>query len=262
MEMSRIPYRAGVSRGGFAGAGPPQRSRAAESGGRRAPERATLPSVDKPAPHEGVRRSYDAVAENYAANFAAELAGKPLDRALLASLVEEAGPAAKIADLGCGPGHVTGWLAGHGAAAVGIDLSPGMVAAGRREHPEAEFRQGDFLALPAADGEFGAVIAFYSLIHLEPGELGPALGEIRRVLAPGGLALVSFHVGSQVVHRDEWLGQQVDVDFRFLEMADVTAALEAAGLALRMRLERASYPGEVATTRGYLLARRPAAGAD
>ena len=214
--------------------------------------------MDQPAPHEGVRRSYDAVAENYAASFAAELEGKPLDRALLASLLEEAGPSARVADIGCGPGHVTSWLARRGAAAVGIDLSPGMVAVGRREHPEAEFRPGDFLALPAADGEFSAAIAFYSLIHLEPGELAPALREIRRVLAPGGAVLVSFHVGSDVVHRDEWLGQPVDVDFRFLEMADVTAAMEAAGLTIQMRLERAAYPGEVATTRGYVLARRPA----
>jgi ubiquinone/menaquinone biosynthesis C-methylase UbiE len=237
--------------------GPPRHDHSpAKPGGRRVRERATLPVVDQPAPHAAVRRSYDAVAENYAASFAGELEGKPLDRALLASLLEEAGPAARVADIGCGPGHVTSWLARRGAAAVGIDLSAAMVAVGRREHPEAEFRPGDFLALPAADGEFSAAVAFYSLIHLEPGELTPALREIRRVLAPGGAALVSFHVGSDVVHRDEWLGQQVDVDFRFLEMADVTAALEAEGLAVQMRLERAAYPGEAATTRGYVLARR------
>lgn len=101
-----------------------------------------------------------------------------------------------------------------------------MTELGRQLCPEATFRQGDLLDLPAADSEFGAVIAFYSLIHLEPGELTPALREICRVLAPGGLALVSFHVGSDVVHRDDWLGHPVNVDFRFLEMADVTAALE------------------------------------
>jgi ubiquinone/menaquinone biosynthesis C-methylase UbiE len=216
--------------------------------------------MEEPARHEGVRRSYDAVAREYAAGFRDELDAKPLDRALLASLLEQAGPGTTVADLGCGPGHITAWLAGRGAAAVGIDLSAGMVAAGRRDYPQAEFRQGDFLALPAGDGEFGAVIAFYSLIHLEPGELAPALSEMCRVLRPGGLALASFHVGSQVVHRDEWLGHQVDVDFRFLEMADVTAAMAAAGLDVAMRLERASYPGEVATTRGYVLGQRPADG--
>ena len=120
--------------------------------------------------HHSVRRSYDTVAEEYAAGFRDELAGKPLDRALLACLAEQAEQGTAIADLGCGPGHVAAWLAGRDVAVVGIDLSPRMIAAGRRDYPKVEFREGDFLALPAADGEFGAAIAFYSVIHLEPGE--------------------------------------------------------------------------------------------
>jgi SAM-dependent methyltransferase len=206
--------------------------------------------------HDFVRRSYDAVADMYAAHFSDELAGKPLDRALLACLIEQAQPGAPVADVGCGPGHVAAWLAHHGVCAVGIDLSAAMVAAGRRDHPAVEFREGDFLDLPAADGEFGAVVAFYSIIHLEPGELPRAFAEIRRVLRPAGLALVSFHVGSEVRHRAEWWGVAVDVDFRFLEMADVAGGLQRAGFDLQAQVERASYPAEVETRRGYLLARR------
>src|SRR5947209_680476 len=97
--------------------------------------------------HDRVGRSYDAVAERYAAAFREELAYKPLDRALLACVIEQSESGAPIADLGCGPGHVAGWLAGRGARAVGIDLSPGMIAVGRREYPGVEFRAGDFLAL-------------------------------------------------------------------------------------------------------------------
>jgi ubiquinone/menaquinone biosynthesis C-methylase UbiE len=206
--------------------------------------------------HDPVRRSYDAVAEMYAAQFGNELAGKPLDRALLACLIEQAQPGAPVADVGCGPGHVAAWLADHGVCAVGIDLSPAMVVAGRRDHPAAEFREGDFLDLPAADGEFGAVVAFYSIIHLEHGELARAFAEIRRVLRPAGPVLVSFHVGSEVRHLAEWWGVAVDVDFRFLEMADVARAAEQAGFDVQAKLERVSYPGEVETRRGYLLARR------
>src|SRR5271165_6588926 len=98
-----------------------------------------------------VRRSYDAVAENYAAEIGGELAYKPLDRALLASLVEQTEPGTPIADVGCGPGHVSAWLASRGVSAVGIDLSAGMIAVGRREYPAVEFREGDFLDLPAGD---------------------------------------------------------------------------------------------------------------
>src|SRR5215472_8457702 len=154
--------------------------------------------------HRSVRGSYDAVAEAYAADFRDELAGKPLDRALLACLAEQAEHGAPIADLGCGPGHVAAWLAGRGVATVGVDLSPGMIAIGRREYPQVEFRQGDLLELPAADGEFAAVVAFYSIIHLDPSELPRAFDEIHRVLRPRALSLVAFHVGSEVRHLDEW----------------------------------------------------------
>ena len=145
-----------------------------------------------------------------------------------------------------------------GAAAVGIDLSPGMIEVARREQPGAEFRVGDLLGLPAADAEFGAVIAFYSVIHLDPGELPAALAEMYRVLRPGGLILLTFHVGTEVRHFDAWLGHDVDVDFRFHQPRDVSAALTSAGFTLQAQLERRAYPAEVDTRRAYLLAARPA----
>jgi ubiquinone/menaquinone biosynthesis C-methylase UbiE len=208
-------------------------------------------------PHDSTRRSYDAVAGAYADGLRDELAGKPLDRALLTALIEQAPAGTTIGDLGCGPGHVTGWLAAHGATAAGIDLSAGMIEVARREQPGAEFRVGDLLSLPAADGEFGAVVAFYSIIHLAPGELPAALAEMHRVVRPGGLALLAFHIGTEVRHFSDWLGQDVDVDFRFYEPDDVAALLEAAGFAMQARLERRAYPAEVDTRRAYLLAGHP-----
>ena len=64
--------------------------------------------------HHSVRRSYDTVAEEYAVGFRDELAGKPLDRALLACLAEQAEQGTAIADLGVWPRARTrpGWLAG------------------------------------------------------------------------------------------------------------------------------------------------------
>jgi SAM-dependent methyltransferase len=206
--------------------------------------------------HQSVRRSYDAVAETYVQNFRDELTGKPLDRALLACLAEQTEHGAPVADLGCGPGHVAAWLAGLGVRVVGIDLSPAAIAVGRREYPQVEFREGDLMELPAADGEFGAAIAFYSIIHLERGELGAAFAEVRRVLRPGGLFLVSFHVGSEVRHIDQWWGHAVDLDGRFYEPPEIATALESAGFSVQANLERVNYPDEGETRRAYLLARR------
>ncbi|MEU1540426.1 class I SAM-dependent methyltransferase [Actinacidiphila glaucinigra] len=202
-----------------------------------------------------LRRSYDTVAEEYRERVGGELAHKPLDRALLAALAEQAADGAPVADLGCGPGHITAWLAARGVRAVGIDLSPGMVALARREHPGADFREGDLLRLPAADGEFGAVAALYSVIHLTPGELGAAFGEMRRVLRPSGRALVAFHTGEETRRVTQWWGHEVDVDFHFHDAATVSGALAGAGFEIEARMERAPYPQEAETRRVYVLAR-------
>ncbi|WP_031072460.1 class I SAM-dependent methyltransferase [Streptomyces sp. NRRL WC-3742] len=206
--------------------------------------------------HGRVRASYDVVAEEYLARIGGELAGKVVDRALLGAVVEEA-DGGVVADLGCGPGHVAGWLAGRGAEVVGVDLSPRMVELARREHPSPEFRTGDLLALPAADGEFAAAVALYSVIHLEPEDLAPAFAEMHRVLRPGGVLLVSFHLGEEVRRMEEWWGHRVDVDFHFLRSEDVAERLAGAGFAVEARLEREGLAQEAPTRRGYLLARRP-----
>ncbi|MGK5531573.1 class I SAM-dependent methyltransferase [Streptomyces sp. URMC 129] len=212
--------------------------------------------MSSPIHHGRVRRSYDTVAEEYRDRIGDELAHKPQDRALLAAVVEQAGDGAPVADLGCGPGHVAGWLAGRGARPVGIDLSPAMVAIARRDHPGVEFREGDLLRLPAADGEFAAAVALYSVIHLTPAELPAAFAETRRVLRPSGLLLVAFHVGSEVRHLTEWWDHAVDVDFHFLEQDTVAGHLTAAGFTVEATLERAPHPREAETRRAYLLARR------
>lgn len=196
------------------------------------------------------------MAESYLAGFRDEIAHKPFDRALLACVVEQAGAGAPVADLGCGPGHVAAWLARSGVAATGIDLSAKMIAAGRREFPNVDFREGDLLGLPAKDGEFAAVVALYSIIHLGPEELRPAFQEIRRVLRPDGIALVAFHIGAETRHFDDWLGHPVDVDFHFFETQHVVDELQDAGFDVDARLERRNHPEEVETRRAYVIARR------
>jgi len=205
--------------------------------------------------HDVVERSYDAIAGEYLRTFGDELTAKPLDRALLAMIAQQVGPAAPVGDVGCGPGHVAAFMAGQGTKTVGIDLSGQMVEVGRRNFPSVEFRQGDFLSLPAGDAEFAAVVALYSIIHLTTEELPAALREFRRVLRPSGLLLLAFHVGDEVHHRSEWFGREVELDFRFFEPTEVAELLEQSGFIVDVRLVRRHYPHEVETRRAYLLAR-------
>ena len=117
---------------------------------------------------------------------------------------------------------------------------------------------GSLTALPLASSSVAAAVVLFAWIHLTEDELPVAAGELHRVLRPGGVAVISFHVGDEVVHLDEWHGHAVDLDFRFLQPAAVTAVLAAAGLSVEASLERAAIPDlEAPTRRCYLVARRP-----
>jgi SAM-dependent methyltransferase len=203
-----------------------------------------------------VRESYDSAAEAYTDHLATELERKPLDRHLLDRFAEGTRGQGLVADIGCGPGHVAGYLHAQGVAVMGIDLSPNMIACARRLNPGLDFTVGDMRALALSDASLAGIVAFYSIVHVEPGDLGAIMTELRRVLVPGGLALVSFHVGDEVVHVDELFGARVSLDFRFHEPSAVVAALRSARLPVIEHVEREPYEGaEYPSRRCYLLAR-------
>ncbi|MGW3324198.1 class I SAM-dependent methyltransferase [Streptomyces virginiae] len=138
--------------------------------------------------------AYDGVVELYASLFADRLETQPFARAMLttfAELVRGTGNA-RAADVGCGPGHLTAMLHDLGVDAFGIDISPGMIDHARRARPALRFDQARMEALPVEDGTLGGVLAHYSMIHTPPGELPALLAEQARVLARGGLLMVSF----------------------------------------------------------------------
>jgi SAM-dependent methyltransferase len=201
--------------------------------------------------------SYDQVADEYVRRIFDELQHKPLDRQLLdrfAASVRDVGPAC---DMGCGPGHVARYLHEHGVQVCGVDLSPAMVERARRLTPEVEFRQGDMTALDAPDGAWAGIVAFYSIIHIPRGDMARALAELRRVLRPGGLLLLAFHVGDDTIHLDEWWGQKVSVDFFFFPVEQVTGSLRAEGFEIEEVFEREPYPDvEYQSRRAYVFARR------
>jgi SAM-dependent methyltransferase len=143
------------------------------------------------------RTSYDTVAASYSDLLRDGLAGKPYLRAclaLLADLVHAAG-GGPVADVGCGPGHVTGCLHELGVDAFGIDLSPGMVEVARRDYPHLRFEVGSMTDLPLADASVAGLLAWWSLVHVPHHEVPGIFGHFRRVLRPGAPLLLGFHAG-------------------------------------------------------------------
>jgi SAM-dependent methyltransferase len=209
---------------------------------------------------EDVRDSYDRVAADYVERISGELDHKPFDRAYLDRLAVDLAGKAPVVDLGCGPGHVGRYLHDRGVAISGLDLSPRMIEEARRLNPGMEFAVGNMLALPFADGSVAGVVAFYAIIHFDPDQLDEALGEFWRVLRPGGLAAIAFHVGDETLHRDEMWGHPISFDFHLLDPADVSRRGIAAGLTVEELLERDPNPEvEYPSRRAYMRLRRPPA---
>ena len=207
-------------------------------------------------PQSELASSYDRVAQEYAREFALELDKKPFDRKMLELLIEKVGNLGTICDMGCGPGQIAGYLHQMGAGVCGVDLSAEMIHEARRLNPAVPFHQGDMLDLKdVPDDSFGGIAAFYSIIHIPRESVIDALRELSRVLCHGGTLLVTFHIGSEIIHRDEWWDKPVDLDFTFFETDEMTGYLAKVNFELHEIIERSPYRDvEYPSRRGYIFA--------
>jgi arsenite methyltransferase len=113
------------------------------------------------------------------------------------ALVHEAlgaAPGERVLDAGCGPGFYVAEVldrVGPSGSVVGVDASAPMlaVAAKRCEgHANVEFHEGKVTALPLADGDFDRALSVQVLEYVT--DIPAALGELYRVLRPGGRVLI------------------------------------------------------------------------
>jgi SAM-dependent methyltransferase len=211
----------------------------------------------EPSDVSDTRLAYDIVAEDYAHLLQSELAGKPMDRAVIAAFSElvTATGNRSVADIGCGPGRMTSHLDSLGLDAFGIDLSPAMVAVARQARPSLRFEEGTMEALELESGLLGAVVAWYSIIHTPPGRLPGVFQEFARVISPGGYLLLSFQTGDAPRHISLAYGHEIDLDAFRLNPDHIVTMLDDAGLTVGNRLVRAPDESEK-TPQAFLLARK------
>jgi uncharacterized protein len=225
------------------------------------------PAVDREAPiadspearDDRVRATYAVVAASYARALSDELDGLPFERWLLDQIAVAAGDL-PVMDAGCGPGHVTAHLAAAGAGAQGLDLSSEMVSEARQRHPGVRFEVGDLRQLmrPVAAAGWGAVLGWYSLIHLAASELPGAVAALARPLAPGGLLVLGLHAGTEVRRVSSWFEIEVPpLDVVLHDPPTVVAAVTAAGLTdVEWYLRGPHEWRDETTQRLYVVARR------
>jgi SAM-dependent methyltransferase len=189
--------------------------------------------------------AYEAMAETYAADREDQAPWNSLyERPAIVSMLPDL-KGKRVLDVGCGTGPISAWAASRGAEVVGFDLTPAMVRlAEARGLNGVSFRVAD-LAQPLdflEDGSFdvavGSLVMHYLRDWVEP------LRELRRVLRPDGILVISTHhpawdVGlsksgnyfnTELLH-DRWTrgGKEFDVRFWRRPLTEMFAAFEQAG---------------------------------
>lgn len=205
------------------------------------------------------QRAYDAVAGDYARLVPDLSLEASLDRAVLTAFVELLGgpSGAPVVDVGCGTGRVTAHLADAGLLVVGLDLSPGMLAAARLRHPGLPLAVAHAAALPVRSSSLAGAVAWYSLIHLPPSTLPAVARELARAVRPGAPVLVAFQSGEgERVDRPSAYGRPVPLTSYRHRVEDMAGALAAAGFDPCVTLCREAVLAHETAPQAFLLVRR------
>jgi ubiquinone/menaquinone biosynthesis C-methylase UbiE len=208
---------------------------------------------------QSVRESYDRIADEYAVRIFNEFQHKPLDRDLLNRFAAEMAGRGQVCDMGCGPGHVARYLHDAGTTVFGLDLSAKMLEQARRLNPDISFREGNMMALDLEERTLAGIAAFYAIVNIPKESLRLVFREMNRVLRPGGLLLLAFHTGDEVLQEKELWGRPISMDFFLFQPSAIREYLELAGFGIEEIIEREPYAPEVEyqSQRAYFFARKP-----
>ena len=204
-----------------------------------------------------VQAAYDKVASEYADKFFHELKEKPLDCALLEMFSRRIAQEGLVCEVGCGPGQVAVYLSGLGVKVYGIDISEKMVEMAHHLSPGIHFEQWSMLSMPAKDNSLAGIVGFYAIVNLTKQEIEQAMKEFYRTMRSGAPILLSFHIGDETMHVNEFLGKPAALDFFFYPVETIKGMLEQAGFRVDEAVLRSPYAGvEHPSQRAYLFARK------
>lgn len=159
-----------------------------------------------------IRQNYDRLADDHACHIFHELENKPFDREVLNHFAAEVEQLGEVCDMGCGPGHIDHYLRDAGTRVYDLDLSRRMIEVAGQRNPDISFREGNMLALDLPNATLGGIVAFYAIVNIPQESLPLVFREVERVLQPGGLLLLGFHVGDETLHPEQLWGKRVSMD--------------------------------------------------
>lgn len=169
--------------------------------------------------HQATLRIYQARAKDYA-----QLARSTEERLGFEEFVSALPDAARVLDLGCGPGIEAQALAKVGHFVDAWDASPEMIAQ-IPDHPRITTQICDIITLNTAH-HYNGIMANFSLLHLPKAEFPTMLKKISKALCAGGIVQIGLKLG---------IGEKVDSLGRFysyFSQDELRTHLKTAGLVL------------------------------
>jgi ubiquinone/menaquinone biosynthesis C-methylase UbiE len=165
----------------------------------------TLPFAVTRDPKTIVAAGYDRISRSY---LRLVDSGGPAVRQKYLRIIRERVPAgARILELGCGAGAPMTRTLSAAYDVVALDISPNQLALARANAPAARLLRADMTRLPFAHASMDAVAAFYSTTHVPRAEHRSLLAEIRRVLRPRALVVLTTGFSDTPGYVDpDWLG--------------------------------------------------------
>ncbi|HLR93377.1 MAG TPA: class I SAM-dependent methyltransferase [Jiangellaceae bacterium] len=175
-----------------------------------------------------VTDAYGSKAEGLAALLGTVVSADDPDRAVIEPWADTI--SGRILDVGAGTGRWSGHLASLGHTIEGLEPVEQLVEIARTSHPTVVFRHARIADLVGSEERWAGILAWYSLIHLDPDGLAHALATLRGVLEDRGTILISFFSGSRL----EAFSHPATTAYRW-PMQRMVRALADAGLEVTAR---------------------------
>jgi len=143
--------------------------------------------------------TYDREALTFAEDWLAQPA--PTD---LYALLERYFVKGKTADIGCGAGRDTAWLASRGFDVIGFDGSEGLLKEASRRYPALVFKTSLLPELAGVERQiFQNVLCETVIMHLPDAEIREAVIQLLSLLVPGGVLALSWRISDEKTQRDD-----------------------------------------------------------
>ena len=136
--------------------------------------------------HRRVERGYDAIAGTYADHIRSNRGPETYFRSFLERILARIPQGGRVLDLGCGAGLVSAELARR-ARVVGLDRSAVQLSFARSNAPRSVLVRGDIAEVAFRPRSFDAIVAFWTLIHVQRDRHPAVLARIHAWLRPAGV---------------------------------------------------------------------------